>query len=485
MTRRRRGFAAALGAVVIGCLTLLGPAPVEANKAERGAEVVVDPRVELMSILFRLAGNREYRQGRVASYVNDVEEHFGPHRGHAAVKTADRLRRTYGVSYDAVMSMAVHLTDADTLGEAVPFEPHPEDLDERWKTHEARLFLDQARDFAEKSDFAGFLKEHEKLYATAVERFEAVLKEHGRLEWFDEFFGKRAGAEFTVALGMLNGPANYGARLKRGRSDETLYCVLGVWATDGEGKPSFDKRVLGTVAHEFCHSYVNPLVDKHRRKLKKSGETLFPLVAEAMRRQAYSGWETLMKESLVRACVVRYVRATEGEAAAEEEARRQVERKFLWTPQLAALLGEYEANRKRYRTLDAFLPRIAELFDDYAPELAKEMENRAKHEPKVVSMTPVNGSRDVDPKLTKIVVTFDREMSPGGFAFVGGGPKFPETTGRASYDRTRRVITLPVKLKPNWTYEFWLNRGRFDSFRSKEGVSLKSVHVTFTTGPGR
>ena len=37
--------------------------------------VVVEPRVELMSIIFRLAGNREYNLGRVDSYTNDVEKH--------------------------------------------------------------------------------------------------------------------------------------------------------------------------------------------------------------------------------------------------------------------------------------------------------------------------------------------------------------------------------------------------------------------------
>ena len=38
-----------------------------------------------------------------------------------------------------------------------------------------------------------------------------------------------------------------------------------------------------------------------------------------------------------------------------------------------------------------------------------------------------------------------------------------------------------LKLKPNWSYEFWLNAGQFDSFRSAEGVPLESVHVTFKT----
>ena len=162
-----------------------------------------------------------------------------------------------------------------------------------------------------------------------------------------------------------------------------------------------------------------------------------------------------------------------------------MQRSFSWTPQLSELLEEYEATRKRHKTLEAFMPRIVAFFDDYAPEFAKQMEKLGAGEPKVVAMTPANGGTTVDPTLTAITVTFSRPMRDGGWAFVGGGPKFPQTTGRASYDKTRTTVTLPVKLKPNWDYEFWLNRGRFNSFRSEEGVPLKSVHVRFRTGPAK
>ena len=55
------------------------------DKAE-GPEIRVDPRIELLSIIFRLAGNPEYSRGEVRSYVEDVEAHFGPFREHAVVE---------------------------------------------------------------------------------------------------------------------------------------------------------------------------------------------------------------------------------------------------------------------------------------------------------------------------------------------------------------------------------------------------------------
>jgi len=52
---------------------------------------------------------------RVESYAEDAEKQFGKFRGNAVVNLAQELRNTQGVSYDAVMSMAIHLTDADHL----------------------------------------------------------------------------------------------------------------------------------------------------------------------------------------------------------------------------------------------------------------------------------------------------------------------------------------------------------------------------------
>ena len=52
-----------------------------------------------------------------------------------------------------------------------------------------------------------------------------------------------------------------------------FYCVFGVWKTDDQGLPAFDRSVLATVVHEFCHSYANPVVDGRFAELAKAGLT--------------------------------------------------------------------------------------------------------------------------------------------------------------------------------------------------------------------
>ena len=50
--------------------------------------------------------------------------------------------------------------------------------------------------------------------------------------------------------------------------------------------------------------------------------------------------------------------------------------------------------------------------------------------PQVVKTVPENNAQNVDPALSEIRVTFDQDMNPGGYSWVGGGPMFPKTRGR-------------------------------------------------------
>jgi hypothetical protein len=439
--------------------------------------VVVDPRVELLSLIFRLAGNPEYNKARVESYAEDAEKQFGKYRGHAVVKLARELRDTRGVSYDAVPSLAIQLSDAEQVKLKLPLEPWPEGLDERWTAPEVSNFLAAARQFVKGSSFQEFIEQHRPLYQTSVTRMQTLMEKEARLEWFDGYFGQRRHASFTVALELLSGGNCYGPHFRAADGHEELYCVLGVWQTDKQGLPEFTRNTLPTAVHEFCHSYANPLIERHLAELQASGESLFGHVAGRMRSQNYGNGQTLLKESLVRVCVIRYLRQYEGEEAARRAIQAEKRNGFLWMPELSDLLGDYEAHREPYPTLEDFAPRLVAFF----AETAKKQADLAGQRPKVVSMIPANGAQDVDPGLTAIQVVFDRPMADKSWALVGGGPHCPKAGRGAHYDAQRKVWTAPVELKPDWIYEFMLNSETYEGFASEEGVPLEPLSVTFKT----
>lgn len=456
-----------------------------AASAAPSLQVEVDPRVELLSLIFRLAGNPEYSQGKVGSYTHDADQHFGSFRNHAVVSLAKELRRTRGVSYDAVMSLAVHLKDIERLHLAVPLVPWPDGLDHRWSADSVNHFLEAGRQFLRDTGFKQFLEQHQTLYHTTVTRMQAMLEESAHLEWYSGYFGGRPSVSFTVVPALLNGGSCYGVRCRNARNQEAFYCILGVWKTDAEGQPEFTPDMLGTVVHEFCHSFANPIIDQHEAELSIAGKKMFRHVAERMRAQAYGDAGTLLRESLVRACTVRFHQRFEGSEAARRAVQSEASSGFVWTADLAKLLVEYEAQRDQYPTLDAFAPRLVEFFTKYAEDFDQQQTALASKRPEVVSMTPANGAKDVSVNLAEIKVLFDRPMRDGSWAMCGGGPHYPQTSGQPKYDAAHTTWTVPVQLKADWSYEFWLNLGEFDAFRSAEGVPLDPVHVTFKTAARR
>lgn len=450
--------------------------------------VAIDPRIELTSIIFRLAGHPEYNQGRVASYIADIEEQFGPHRDHPVIKLAQKLKRDRGVSYDACMSFAIHITDATGFEERVPFDAPNLALDRRWEVASARKFLAEMKDFAKTTDFAGFVTDHQALYETTESRMRAMLAESADLDWFERFFGVAPTAPFTVAIGLVNGGSSYGPKFIAPDGSEHLYAIIGAWVTDDEGLPVFNQGFLGTVVHEFSHSFANPLIDAHLDELQDAGEAIYPAVAAEMRRQAYGDWRTMFRESLVRASTVRYILDHDGEEAARREiARQENERSFLWTGDLVKILDEYDANRDEYPRLESFMPRVIEFFDEYAPTLAervaaRERELEAKR-PHVKSMTPPNGAVEVAHDLDEIVIRFDRPMAAGYSVMLdpeGGRETFPELI-ESGWNEDRTEYTMKVKLKPDFTYRFALNWEGGGAFQSAAGVPLDRYPIEFTT----
>lgn len=444
--------------------------------------VVLDPRVELCCVVFRLAGNPEYNKGRIEAYAHDVDAHFGAHREHGVVKLAGQLRQTRGVSFDACMSLAVHLDDVEHVALRVPWEPRPADLDSRWVAAEAREFLSELRQFAADTRFQDFWTAHRALYETAAQRMQELLDRQAHLEWFPEYFGPRTEASFIVAVALLNGPNNYGARCLLPDGREELHCILGAWTQDEQGLPTFGTGVLETVIHEFCHSHTNPIVDRHAAELESAGQRLFAGVSDAMERQAYGQWKTMLYESLVRACTIRYLRRHQGLVAAWWRTKEDEGRQFRWTGDLASLLAEYEQQRDKYPTLEAFAPRIVTFFNDQAERAESMPKPKSPAAPRVVSVTPADGTTGVDPHLAEIRVVFDRRMKDQAWSLVGGGPELPEVIGAPAYDAARTTWTVPVRLQPEHSYRFLLNSDRFRAFQSEDGVSLESVTVRFQTG---
>ncbi|MGA2275309.1 MAG: DUF4932 domain-containing protein [Bryobacteraceae bacterium] len=441
--------------------------------AELGAQafrIGVDPRVELMSVLFRLAGNNEYNQCRVPAYDKALENYFAPYRSHEAVQ----LARTLQTGFDAPMSLAVHLKDVESLAERVPFDRPGVRLDKSLDVAKTREFLTAARKFVSDTKFVEFLKSQQPLYDETDARLRTFVETKADLAWYSRFFGTRSPVRFIVVPGMANGGPSYGPSFVGDDGVEEMYAIPGAWQVDSSGLPQFAGDWMDTMVHEFIHSFSNPLIDRFAPQMEKAARLIYGPLQDAMRRQAYGDWKTLLYESMVRALTIQYALEHDGADARRRLIQEENSRSFFWTGDLCDLLGVYKNSRQQYPTLESFMPRVVEFFNDTAPRLGELAKRYDNSRPKVISISVRDGALDVDPTLTEIVVRFNHPMST---ADLNKDPRF--RMGR--FDQTATVLTIPVALEPEHDYQFSLRWPNGQNLTDADGAPMQPLLVHFRT----
>jgi hypothetical protein len=467
----------------------------------QAVRIGVDRRVELMAILFKLAGNPEYNQSNFEQYNADVARHFGPFRDHDAVSLARALRVSHGTGYSGVMSIAIRVSDPPELRERVPFDsvagwPAP--------ISEMQRFIEAARRFAEDSRADAFFGAHRALFDSANARLRRPVERAGAFDWVGRFFGVPPDRDFVVVPLLANSETNFGPcmRLQGGRLE--CYSILGHSRTDSAGFPVYDDGLVATLVHELSHGYANPLARAHRAAFERSAPRVYTAVAAAMRAQAYDRWTEMVDESLVHATVARYISTHKGEQQRRAFLRDERAASWLWVEELSDLFDGYEADRRTYPTLASFMPRVVAYFDSLPDRLPYMQQRYDAMRPTIVSLSIENGSDTVDPGLREIVVRLDRPVSDDGWSVVpalgpsgpipGALERFPKITWKA-LDSTRAAfalgtalasagttVRLGVELEPGRVYELQLNTAHGHGFRSApEGVPLSPYRIRFKT----
>ena len=102
--------------------------------------------------------------------------------------------------------------------------------------------------------------------------------------------------------------------------------------------------------------------------------------------------------------------------------------------------------------------------------------------PRIVSTSPADGAKEVDPATAEVTVTFDRDMA-SGCTWNGDGPDFPFLAGVNAFWRDRRTCVLPVKLQPGRSYRVGLNlfSPNFQAFCSVAGARALPTTINFAT----
>ena len=187
--------------------------------------IEVDPRVELISIVFRLAGSPEFNDGTLRPYAKAIERQFGDFDNHPVVKMAAQLRNTRLMSCDGPMSLAVHIDRNLRLRKTT--EEWPDTLDYRWEKDETDEFLEKLRQFAAETKFDEFFKAQRDIYETGIQSCKDLICSLNLEKWLGDFFGVKQYGDLKLVLGFVNGFYNYGRRFADDRTSEK-YAIIGM-----------------------------------------------------------------------------------------------------------------------------------------------------------------------------------------------------------------------------------------------------------------
>jgi hypothetical protein len=438
----------------------------------------VDERVELVSIVFRLAGAPEYNHNIYASYVDKIRTHYHPYMDHKIIEFVQQLRATNGVAYDAAMFMAISLDE--NLDPLVPFtDSIPE---ARWGRENALEFVRLLKDFYHQTNSTEFFRANEQTYILASERYASVFEKLDA-DWYPAFYGQAPEEQFIVINSPGNGGNNYGPQIKLPDGQRKVYAIMGTSKTDQAGDPVYTiENNFPILVHEFNHSFINHLIDKNRDLFAESGEKIYETVGTLMQSQAYGVWHTVFKEALVRAAVIKYMKDHDFTPTdISNETLNQLSRGFYWIHDLVSELDSYDQQRNVYPSLESYMPQMANAFEQYAQNIEQYKETFDAKRPHIVSFAEFsNGAQNVDPCTQTITVRFDRELEGKGYSITygpNGSDHFPEITG-IRYAEDKRSLILEVALKPGKEYEMVL-LGL--AFKSTEGIPLENYTLSFTT----
>lgn len=334
----------------------------------------VNENVELMSILSRMAGFPEYNMDMAGRYIKDIDNYFKDNTDHPAIQYMKGLRNKYGISFDAVMSMAIHLDNRN--GTLSLVEEDIPSLEQRWKNVDKDEFLSYLNSFYKDTKFNEFFKAHKDLYNRGLKSYQDNVIKHFDIDWYADFYGNEPQETFSVIIGFCNGGGNYGVNRQLTGKRKEVFAIAGYYV-DKEGTPMYNKEYLPTLIHEFNHSFINHYLDENKypdfvKELEPAATDLFMSSRWSMEKQAYGNWKTVINESLVRAAVICYM--LDKEYKPEEirnELSEQVQRNFRWMPELVSLLRKYEKEQSKYGNFENFYPNVIDFFNEY-----KEKENK-------------------------------------------------------------------------------------------------------------
>ena len=329
-------------------------------------DVMVDPNVEMMMILGRLAGAKPYdnEYPADATYIAEVDEYFKDFKFDPAVI----MLRSQALGYTYIPEFGMYLNDDDsdfimkldnknflvydrsTMGFAAA---------RTVSYYGVKDFREAVRNFRKTSDFDRFFLEHQVLYEKMIDKSIEYLNKYDFINWYEDFYGIKVKEQVCIYMTYMSGGGNFGITFRNEKGKVVPHIVV----TSGTDEKNF----MFLLSHEFSHPRTLPVVSKLGKNVNLINKftDVYMQNPEVYTNNGYGPGYPLIGEMVNQACANKYLESIFDDELMERFNKEVILdfHKFIYTPQIADFLDNYINNRKRYKTLMDFEPELEKFLE--------------------------------------------------------------------------------------------------------------------------
>lgn len=332
----------------------------------------VDIRMELLSIVAKLAEYPEYRKGEIEVYNKRIDEYFSNFKSHPVVETAKRMRESsrpphQQLQYDGVLLLAMHLIiDKDTI--YINPKLVTEGVDNRCFNELTPQFLKELNDFYIETKAQEFFNLNKEFYHTFESYLQQNVLNQINDKWFESFMGYKPD-NFHLIQTLLTGILNYGATTIDNQGSESAYASICCFLSKN-GEPEINTTyAISTIIHEFAHYYCNPLIDKNIELLQPYISIIYSQMGENIKDEPYEPKEAVLTEPFVRAIEILYAKKNNNNFSMILADQKNLG--IYWIEDFIILLEKYQNNSNEYRNIDDFMPEVIKFYAELASNVEK------------------------------------------------------------------------------------------------------------------
>ncbi|WP_284244974.1 DUF4932 domain-containing protein [Thalassotalea insulae] len=318
--------------------------------------VSVDPRIELLSAIQVLSD--EYGSSPlVTRFAHDYKQHmleyFLPFKHHAAVQQFDRLVNK-GFTFARPVTAMLLLDYMFNVDENLQFSP--DILTDQYSETEVKQFLVLVKQFAQEAQFAEFYQSEQGLYRELVNQSASQIKGNSQIADLEVFYGtdKRS---YNIVLAPNFHDGGFGPSIFTRDGGEHVYSVNGPTAMTKQ-RPDFGSsaRTLELVNHEFSHSFLRTVFNEYKARINSSATLLAP-IQQAMKKQGYGNWFSVLNEHVVRG-VTTYIAYQQGKEQGDKALQYEKSRSYIYIEQVLHSLNNYQQQRAKYSTFNEYFATL-------------------------------------------------------------------------------------------------------------------------------